>query len=256
MTSQVKSAAARRPLYGEGMEIQEPSRVGPLLREWRRRRKLSQLELALRADSSTRHLSCVETGRARPSRELLLRLAEHLDIPLRDRNGLLLAAGYAPAYRESPLDSEPMAMVRSAIGAMLAGHEPYPAAAIDRAWNIVDRNDAMSLLMGTVPPRLAESGGNVMRLILHPEGLARSASTSRRSARTPSAGCGTRPTPPATTTSARCTRRCPPIRSRRASTPTPARWTRPASSSRCASARPSATWRSSARSPPSGRLPT
>ncbi len=172
MTSQVKSAAARRPLYGEGMEIQEPSRVGPLLREWRRRRKLSQLELALRADSSTRHLSCVETGRARPSRELLLRLAEHLDIPLRDRNGLLIAAGYAPAYRESPLDSEPMAMVRSAIRAMLAGHEPYPAAAIDRAWNIVDRNDAMSLLMGTVPPRLAESGGNVMRLILHPEGLA------------------------------------------------------------------------------------
>nr|WP_030119818.1 helix-turn-helix transcriptional regulator [Streptomyces californicus] len=139
------------------MEIQEPSRVGPLLREWRRRRKLSQLELALRADSSTRHLSCVETGRARPSRELPV---------------LLLAAGYAPAYRESPLDSEPMAMVRSAIRAMLAGHEPYPAAAIDRAWNIVDRNDAMSLLMGTVPPRLAESGGNVMRLILHPEGLA------------------------------------------------------------------------------------
>lgn len=157
------------------METQEPSRVGPLLREWRRRRKLSQLELALRADSSTRHLSCVETGRARPSRELLLRLAEHLDIPLRDRNGLLLAAGYAPAYRESPFDSEPMAMVRSAVRAMLAGHEPYPAAAIDRMWNIVDRNGAMSLLMGAVPPHLTESGGNVMRLILHPQGLAPSA---------------------------------------------------------------------------------
>ncbi|MEU5032687.1 helix-turn-helix transcriptional regulator [Streptomyces rubiginosohelvolus] len=154
------------------MEPQEPPRIGPLLRSWRRRRKLSQLDLALRADSSTRHLSCVETGRARPSRDFVLRLAEHLDIPLRDRNGLLLAAGYAPAYRESPLDSDRMAMVRSAIRAMLAGHEPYPAAAIDRIWNIVDRNDAMSLLLGTVPSHLTESGGNVMRLILHPEGLA------------------------------------------------------------------------------------
>lgn len=158
--------------YGEDMETEEPPRVGLLLREWRRRRKLSQLDLALRADSSTRHLSCVETGRARPSREMVLRLAEHLDVPLRDRNGLLLAAGYAPAYRESPLDSERMTMVRSAVRAMLAGHEPYPAAAIDRIWNIVDRNDAMSLLLGTVPPHLTESGANVMRLILHPEGLA------------------------------------------------------------------------------------
>ncbi|WP_103534058.1 helix-turn-helix transcriptional regulator [Streptomyces sp. SM11] len=154
------------------METQEPPSVSLLLRAWRRRRKLSQLDLALRADSSTRHLSCVETGRARPSREMVLRLAEHLDVPLRDRNGLLLAAGYAPAYRESPFDSERMTMVRSAVGAMLAGHEPYPAAAIDRIWNIVDRNGAMSLLLGTVPSHLTESGGNVMRLILHPEGLA------------------------------------------------------------------------------------
>ncbi len=172
MTSQVMDARTANHGYGEVMETEEPPRVGLLLREWRRRRKLSQLDLALRADSSTRHLSCVETGRARPSREMVLRLAEHLDVPLRDRNGLLLAAGYAPAYRESPLDSERMAMVRSAVRAMLAGHEPYPAAAIDRIWNIVDRNDAMSLLLGTVPPHLTESGGNVMRLILHPEGLA------------------------------------------------------------------------------------
>lgn len=170
MTSQVMEAWPPNHGYGEVMETEEPPRVGLLLREWRRRRKLSQLDLALRADSSTRHLSCVETGRARPSREMVLRLAEHLDVPLRDRNGLLLAAGYAPAYRESPLDSERMAMVRSAVRAMLAGHEPYPAAAIDRIWNIVDRNDAMSLLLGTVPPHLTESGGNVMRLIDPPPG--------------------------------------------------------------------------------------
>lgn len=111
---------AAGPGYGEVMETEEPPRVGLLLRAWRRRRKLSQLDLALMADTSTRHLSCVETGRARPSREMVLRLAEHLDVPLRDRNGLLLAAGYAPAYRESPLDSERMTMVRSAVRAMLA----------------------------------------------------------------------------------------------------------------------------------------
>ncbi|WNF30134.1 helix-turn-helix transcriptional regulator [Streptomyces sp. C11-1] len=154
------------------MDTDEGPRVGLLLREWRRRRGLSQLDLALRAGSSTRHLSYVENGRARPGREMVLRLAEHLDIPLRDRNGLLLAAGYAPAYRESPLDSERMAMVRSAVKVMLTGHEPFPAVAIDRIWNIVASNDAMNLLLGVVPPHLTESGGNVMRLILHPEGLA------------------------------------------------------------------------------------
>lgn len=154
------------------METDDLPRVGPLLRAWRRRRKLSQLDLALKADTSTRHLSCVETGRARPSREMVIRLAEHLDIPLRDRNSLLLAAGYAPAYRETPLGSDRMAMVRSALTTMLAGHEPYPAAVIDRGWNVVDHNHAMSLLLGLVPPHLTDSGANVMRLILHPDGLA------------------------------------------------------------------------------------
>ncbi|GGP89775.1 helix-turn-helix domain-containing protein [Streptomyces roseolilacinus] len=154
------------------MKTDDPPRVGRLLREWRQRRKLSQLDLALRADTSTRHLSCVETGRARPSREMVLRLADHLDVPLRDRNGLLLAAGYAPAYRESPLGSERMAMARAALRTMLLRHEPHPAAAVDGMWNIVDHNRAMSVLLGFVPPRLTESGGNVMRLILHPEGLA------------------------------------------------------------------------------------
>lgn len=154
------------------MRTDDAPGAGRLLREWRLRRKLSQLDLALKADTSTRHLSCVETGRARPSREMVLRLAEHLEVPLRDRNGLLLAAGYAPAYRESPLDSERMAMARTALRTMLLRHEPYPAAAVDGVWNVVDRNEAMSVLLGSVPPHLTESGGNVMRLILHPDGLA------------------------------------------------------------------------------------
>jgi len=158
------------------MENGEFPRVGRLLRSWRQRRKLSQLELALRADTSTRHLSCVETGRARPSRAMVLRLAEHLEVPLRDRNGLLVAAGYAPAYRESPLHGDggdgDMAMVRSALTALLTGHEPYPAVVLDRCWNVVDHNRAMGLLLDGVPPRLRESGANAMRLILHPEGLA------------------------------------------------------------------------------------
>ncbi|URM89876.1 helix-turn-helix transcriptional regulator [Streptomyces sp. MRC013] len=154
------------------MRTDDTPGAGRLLREWRLRRKLSQLDLALRAETSTRHLSCVETGRARPSREMLLRLAEHLEVPLRDRNGLLLAAGYAPAYRESPLDGGRMAMARAALRTMLLRHEPYPAAAVDGVWNVVDRNRAMSVLLGSVPAHLTESGGNVMRLILHPDGLA------------------------------------------------------------------------------------
>ncbi|MFH8617155.1 helix-turn-helix domain-containing protein [Streptomyces sp. NPDC017979] len=154
------------------MDDDDPRRVGGLLRQWRRRRKLSQLDLALLADTSTRHLSCVETGRARPSRSMVLRLAEHLDVPLRDRNGLLLAAGYAPAYRESPLDSERMTMAHAALRAMLANHEPNPSVVIDRGWNVVDRNAAMSVLLGPVPSWLTGPDANVMRLILHPDGLA------------------------------------------------------------------------------------
>ncbi|MEU4254810.1 helix-turn-helix transcriptional regulator [Streptomyces fradiae] len=163
---------ARAPRTVGAVKTQDPPGVGRLLREWRRRRRLSQLDLALKADTSTRHLSCVETGRARPSREMVLRLAEHLEVPLRERNGLLLAAGYAPAYRESPLDGERMSMARAALRTMLERHDPYPAAAVDGLWNVVDGNRAMALLLGSAPPHLTESGGNVMRLILHPEGLA------------------------------------------------------------------------------------
>lgn len=155
------------------MDVEQPSRVGALLREWRRRRRLSQLELALLADSSARHLSCVETGRARPSRAMVLRLSAALDVPLRDRNTLLMAADYAPAYRESSLDDEDMASVRAALDMMLAAHEPYPAVVVDRLWNVLTGNRAMSVLMDGIPPHLLVPRPNVYRLTLHPDGLAR-----------------------------------------------------------------------------------
>src|SRR5215218_2748365 len=114
--------------------------VGGLLRDWRQRRRLSQLDLAVEADVSTRHLSFVETGRSRPSRELVLHLADHLDVPLRDRNALLLAAGYAPLYHETPLDAEEMTPVREALDKLLGGHEPFPAVVVDRWWDLVAAN--------------------------------------------------------------------------------------------------------------------
>lgn len=154
-------------MYGDQLP-----RVGALLRGWRQRRRLSQLELALLAGSSARHLSCVETGRASPSREMVLRLAEHLDVPLRERNGLLLSAGYAPEYRESPLDAAHLGAARDAIQLLLDGHEPYPAVVVDRLWNVVAGNRAMSVLMDGVPPDLLEGPPNVLRLALHPDGLA------------------------------------------------------------------------------------
>lgn len=150
----------------------EPSRVGVLLREWRRYRRISQLELASRIDSSARHLSCVETGRAKASRNMVLRLADDLDVPLRERNDLLLAAGYAPEYREADLDGDEMTAVRSALDQLLNGHEPYPAVVVDREWNLVSSNRAVSVLLDGVASELLEPPVNVMRLALHPEGLA------------------------------------------------------------------------------------
>src|SRR5215217_5423281 len=129
--------------------------VGELLRDWRVRRRVSQLDLAVEADVSPRHLSFVETGRSRPSRELLLHLAEHLDVPLRDRNTLLLAAGFAPAYRETGLDAGEMAPVRDALEKILASHEPFPAIIVDRRWNLVSGNrPAMAVLTDGVAPEL------------------------------------------------------------------------------------------------------
>lgn len=185
----------------------KPSQVGTLLREWRRRRRLSQLDLALLADSSARHLSYVETGRAHPSRTMVLRLSAALDVPLRERNTLLLAAGYAPAYRESSLDDAYLASVRTAVDTMLAAHEPYPAVVVDRLWNVLDGNHAMTVLMDGIPPHLLRPRPNVFRLTLHPDGLSARLATSARSGPCSSNGCGARSTPPATPTCAPCTRR-------------------------------------------------
>jgi transcriptional regulator with XRE-family HTH domain len=149
-----------------------PRPVGELLRQWRERRRLSQLELALLADTSSRHLSFVETGRSRPGRDLLLRLAERLEVPLRERNHLLLAGGYAPAFGQTALDAPEMAGVLAALRQVLAGHEPYPAVVVDRAWNLVEANAAVALLVGGADPALLAPPVNVLRVSLHPGGMA------------------------------------------------------------------------------------
>lgn len=148
------------------------SPVGELLRQWRERRRISQLDLSIEADISTRHLSFVETGRSRPSRDMVLRLADSLDVPLRERNHLLLAAGYAPVYGEASLDAPQMAAVRQAIRLVLKAHEPFPAVVVDRAWNLVDANATIGLLTAGAAPQLLEPPVNVLRLSLHPDGVA------------------------------------------------------------------------------------
>ncbi|ADB48665.1 helix-turn-helix domain-containing protein [Conexibacter woesei] len=148
------------------------SGVGPLLRGWRQRRRLSQLDLALEAGVSARHLSFVETGRSKPSSEMVLHLAEQLDVPLRERNQLLLAAGYAPVFGERELDAPEMAPVHDAIQRVLDGHDPYPAVVVDRTWNLVAANHSLALLTDGVSPELLRPPGNAMRLSLHPDGLA------------------------------------------------------------------------------------
>jgi transcriptional regulator with XRE-family HTH domain len=149
-----------------------PRSVGELLRSWRERRRLSQMDLALDAEISTRHLSFVETGRSAPSRDMVLRLADQLDVPLRERNQLLLAGGYAPVYSQATLDAPEMAEVRAAVRQVLTGHEPYPAAAVDRHWNLVEANSGIALLTADVDAELLEPPPNAMRLALHPDGLA------------------------------------------------------------------------------------
>lgn len=146
--------------------------AGPLLREWRGRRRRSQLDLAVEAGVSTKHLSFVETGRARPSRELLLTLARHLDVPLRDRNSLLLAAGYAPRYQETPIDAPVSQPVRASLERLLATHDPYPGVVLDRQWNIILANTAAQRLVAGLPMSLTDPVVNVFRISLHPQGLA------------------------------------------------------------------------------------
>jgi transcriptional regulator with XRE-family HTH domain len=146
--------------------------VGDLLRDWRRRRRLSQLELSTEAGISSRHLSFLETGRSRPSREMVLRLTERLDVPLRERNGLLMAAGFAPVYPERSIDAPEMRPARQALNRVLDGHEPYPAVVVDRAWNLVMANEAAMLFFEDVPEELTRPPVNVHRFALHPRGLA------------------------------------------------------------------------------------
>ncbi|MEU9831847.1 helix-turn-helix transcriptional regulator [Streptosporangium sp. NPDC048047] len=146
--------------------------VGELLRQWRHRRRLSQLDLAIAADVSARHVSLVETGRSRPSAEMILRLAGQLDVPLRERNRLLLAGGFAPRYAERPLDPETLPGAWDAIERVLRAHEPYPALAVDRRWNIVMSNRALGPFLAGVAPDLLAPPVNMVRLGLDPRGLA------------------------------------------------------------------------------------
>jgi transcriptional regulator with XRE-family HTH domain len=146
--------------------------VGELLRDWRQRRHMSQLDLAVEAEISTKHLSFVETGRSAPSREMLLHLAELLEVPLRERNGLLLAAGYAPIYRERPLDDPALAAARRAVDLVLEGHEPFPAFLVDRHWTLVAANRPAQSMMAAADASLLTPPVNVLRLTLHPQGVA------------------------------------------------------------------------------------
>jgi transcriptional regulator with XRE-family HTH domain len=154
-----------------GLRMQTPS-IGQHLREWRQRRRLSQLDLALEAEISTKHLSFLETGRAQPSREMVLRLAGELAVPLRERNVLLVSAGFAPVFAQRALDDSALTAARKAVDLVLKGHEPYPALAVDRYWHLVAHNAAVPPLLASVSPTLMRPPVNVLRLSLHPEGLA------------------------------------------------------------------------------------
>jgi transcriptional regulator with XRE-family HTH domain len=163
---------ARSLRYRSGMQTPASPPIGDLVREWRHRRRRSQLDLACDGEISTRHLSFIETGRATPSREMLLRLAEVLDVPLRERNLMLLSAGYAPKFSERPLDDPALAAARDAVGLVLRGHEPYPAVAVDRHWTLVAANASMAPLLDGVELSLLAPPANVLRIGLHPLGLA------------------------------------------------------------------------------------
>src|SRR3982074_18718 len=161
----VQSATARA-------DRTQPAHVGDHLREWRQRRHLSQLDLAGDAEISARHLSFVETGRAAPSRDMVLKLAEPLDVPLRERNVLLVAAGFAPAFPQRSLDDPALKSARQAIDLVLKAHEPSPALAYDRHWNLVTANRMVAPLLEGIPERLLGQPFNILRLAFHPEALA------------------------------------------------------------------------------------
>jgi len=146
--------------------------AGEVLREWRQRRRMTQLDLALEADISAKHLSFLETGRAQPSRDMVLNLAERLEMPLRERNGLLVAAGFAPVFSERTLSDPSLAKAREAVELVLKGHEPFPAVAVDRHWNVVSANKPIGVLIAGISPELLKPPLNIMRVSLHPAGLA------------------------------------------------------------------------------------
>ncbi|MFC7257917.1 helix-turn-helix domain-containing protein [Streptomyces lutosisoli] len=166
------STAPARKGAGKGPGDGVGEGIGPLLRGWREQRRVSQLELALRADSSARHISFIETGRSRPSEEMVLRLAEHLDVPVRERNALLLAAGYAPHFKETPLDDPSMDALREGMERLIQGYEPYPALVVDATYNVLAANRGIAMLLDGIPESLLAPPLNAMRLTLHPEGLA------------------------------------------------------------------------------------
>lgn len=155
-----------------GAMATQPIPAGEQIRSWRTRRRMTQLDLALETDISTRHLSFIETGRSRPSRGMLLRLADNLRIPPRERNALLVTAGFAPAQPERPLHDPALSAARQAVEKVLAAYEPYPALAIDRHWNLVAANAGAAAFLAGAAPRLLEPPVNVLRLSLHPDGLA------------------------------------------------------------------------------------
>lgn len=142
------------------------------MRDWREDRRRSQMDLAIDVGVSTRHLSFVETGKAKPSPELVLALAEHLDVPLRERNSMLLAAGYAPRYPQTSLDDESMATVRNALGGLIRAHDPYPAVVVDRGWDVVMTNTGAQAFLDGVAPHLLAEPLNSYRITLHPDGMA------------------------------------------------------------------------------------
>ena len=167
------SVPARRSIVRMATLTHDGPAVGDLLRFWRQRRRMSQLDLACEAHVSTKHLSFVETGRAQPSRQLLLHLVDELQIPLRERNRLLLAAGFAPHYRELPFDDRRMDVLRDALDDLLAAHQPNPALIVNAHWDLVAHNAAAELLFDGVDPALLSEPINMLRLSCHPDGLPR-----------------------------------------------------------------------------------
>ena len=146
--------------------------VGAMVKSWRELRRLSQLDLAVEAEISQKHLSFIESGRSAPSREMVLHLAEQLDVPLRERNAMLLAAGFAPAFQHRPLDDPTLALAKASMERLLKAHEPYPALAFDRHWNVISANQAVWSLLSVVSEDLLKPPVNLLRVSLHPAGLA------------------------------------------------------------------------------------